>query len=78
MQLKKNLGTDSPWGAGVDTSARCRLVRRSRFAKRVRQGLEVFGAGDGFGFNPVHNVQSRAALENTPALHATVREFSHP
>ena len=42
-------------------------------AERIR----IFGAGGGFVFNTIHNVQARVPAENLLALYAAVRDFGN-
>ncbi|HJN40207.1 MAG TPA: uroporphyrinogen decarboxylase family protein, partial [Chloroflexota bacterium] len=35
----------------------------------------TFGAGGGFIFNPVHNIQPNTPVENVLALYESVRDF---
>ena len=53
------------------------IVGQEEVIEQVRQRLKIFGAGGGFVFNPVHNVQARAPIENILAMYRTVREFRH-
>ena len=43
--------------------------------REVRERLEIFGAGGGFVFNPVHNIQTGVPIENVIAMYETVREY---
>jgi uroporphyrinogen-III decarboxylase len=37
--------------------------------------MEIFGAGGGFVFNAIHNIQARTPLENLTALYEAVQEY---
>ena len=37
--------------------------------------MRIFGAGGGFVFNPIHNVQAGVPVENLLALYEAVSEF---
>ena len=77
LELKKSFGdVFTFWGGGIDTQRTLPFGTPDEVRAEVRQRLRVFGAGGGFVFNPVHNVQSRAPIENILAMYETVREFS--
>ena len=78
VELKKTFGdVFTFWGGGIDTQRTLPFGTPDQVREEVRQRLEVFGAGGGFVFNPVHNVQSRAPVENILAMYQAVREFGH-
>ena len=78
VELKRDFGdVFTFWGGGVDTQRTLPFGTPEQVRVEVRQRLKVFGAGGGFVFNPVHNVQARAPIENILAMYATVREFGH-
>jgi uroporphyrinogen-III decarboxylase len=77
-ELKKSFGNDLTfWGGGIDTQRTLPFGTEEEVIEQVRQRLKIFGAGGGFVFNPVHNVQARAPIENILAMYRTVREFRH-
>jgi uroporphyrinogen-III decarboxylase len=41
----------------------------------VAERMRIFGAGGGFVFNPIHNVQAGVPVENLLALYDAVRTF---
>ena len=43
--------------------------------EEVRERIRTFGAGGGFVFNSIHNVQARVPKENLLALYEAVRDF---
>ena len=61
------------WGGGVDTQKTLPFGTPDEIRDEVRQRMEIFGAGGGFVFNTVHNVQARTPAENLMALYDTVR-----
>jgi hypothetical protein len=62
------------WGGGVDTQRTLPFGTPEDVRREVRERLEVFAAGGGFVFNPVHNVQAAVPVENLRAMYDTVRE----
>jgi hypothetical protein len=78
VELKKTFGeVFTFWGGGIDTQRTLPFGTPEQVREEVRQRIKVFGAGGGFVFNPVHNVQSRTPVENILAMYETVRDFSH-
>jgi len=78
VELKKTFGdVFTFWGGGIDTQRTLPFGTPEQVREEVRQRMRVFGAEGGFVFNPVHNVQSRAPVENILAMYEAVREFSH-
>jgi hypothetical protein len=76
VELKRDFGhAFTFWGGGIDTQRTLPFGTPEQVREEVRHRLKVFGAGGGFVFNPVHNVQSRAPVENILAMYETVREF---
>jgi hypothetical protein len=61
------------WGGGVDTQHTLPFGTPEQIRAEVRERIEIFGAGGGFIFNPVHNVQSRTPTENLLALYEAVK-----
>jgi hypothetical protein len=62
------------WGGGVDTQKTLPFGTPDEVRAQVRDRLRVFGAGGGFVFNPIHNVQARTPVANLLALYETVKE----
>ena len=62
------------WGGGVDTQKTLPFGTPDEVRKEVKERIEVFGAGGGFVFNTVHNVQAGVPVENLVALYEAVRE----
>jgi len=78
VELKKSFGdVFTFWGGGIDTQRTLPFGTPQQVREEVRQRLKIFGTGGGFVFNPVHNVQARAPIENIVAMYETVREFGN-
>jgi hypothetical protein len=74
--LKERFGTQLTfWGGGVDTQNTLPFGTPEQIRVEVKERMEVFGAGGGFVFNPIHNVQSRMPTENLLALYNAVKEY---
>lgn len=63
------------WGGGVDTQKTLPFGTPQQVRGEVRERIEVFGAGGGFVFCTIHNVQAETPLENLLAMFETVREY---
>jgi hypothetical protein len=63
------------WGGGIDTQQVLPFGTPEGIRAMVRERMRIFGAGGGFVFNPIHNVQARVPLANLLALYEAVREF---
>jgi len=63
------------WGGGVDTQHTLPFGTPEEVRDEVRERLRIFGAGGGYVFNPIHNVQVRTPQENLKALYDAVAEF---
>jgi len=75
-ELKKEFGDRVTfWGGGVDTQRTLPFGSPDDVRAEVRQRLATFGAGGGYVFNTIHNVQARVPVENVVAMYETVREF---
>jgi len=76
IELKKEFGDHFTfWGGGVDTQRTLPFGSPDDVRSEVRQRLETFGAGGGYVFNTIHNVQARVPVENVLAMYETVRNF---
>jgi len=74
--LKERYGAQLTfWGGGIDTQNTLTFGAPEQIRAEVRERIEVFGAGGGFVFNPVHNVQARTPVENLLALYEAVRAY---
>jgi len=75
VELKRTFGDDLTfWGGGIDTQRTLPFGTPDQVRAEVRQRIRTFGAGGGFIFSPVHNVQSRAPIENILAMYTAARE----
>jgi len=63
------------WGGGVDTQRVLQLGTPQDVKNQVRQLCEIFGAGGGFVFNTVHNLQANVPSRNAFALMDAVCEI---
>lgn len=62
------------WGGGVDTQHTLPFGTPEQVRAEVRERIEVFGAGGGFVFNTIHNIQAGVSVENLLALFEAVRD----
>lgn len=62
------------WGGGVDTQHTLPFGKPEDVRRQVLERCEIFGAGGGFVFNTVHNIQAGTPVENIVALFDAVRE----
>ena len=63
------------WGGGIDTQRVLQSGTTQEVKNQVRQLCEIFGAGGGFVFNTVHNLQATVPLENAIALMDAIGEI---
>jgi hypothetical protein len=64
------------WGGGVDTQRTLPFGTPGDVRREVGERMRIFGAGGGFVFNTIHNVQPGIPVENVLALYATFRELA--
>ena len=77
--LKKEFGDRiSFWGGGIDTQRVLQLGTPQQVKDQVRQLCDIFGAGGGFVFNTVHNLQANVPVENAVALMDAIGEIRYP
>ncbi len=75
--LKREYGRDLVfWGGGVDTQHTLPFGTPEEVRTEVLERCEVFGAGGGFVFNAIHNVQAGTPVENVVAMVDAVHEFN--
>ena len=74
--LKSQFGDDLVfWGGGVDTQKTLPFGTPEQVRADVRERMSIFGAGGGFVFNSIHNVQARTPVENLLALYEAVDQY---
>ena len=67
--LKKEFGDRITfWGGGIDTQRVLPRGTPQQVKDQVHQLCDIFGAGGGFVFNTVHNLQANVPFENAIAL----------
>lgn len=77
-ELKRRFGDRIAfWGGGVDTQQVLPYGTPDQVRQQVRERIEIFGAGGGYVFNTVHNVQPNTPIENVVAMYETVDECGH-
>jgi hypothetical protein len=62
------------WGGGIDTQKTLPFGTPEAIRKEVRERVKIFGAGGGFVFNTVHNVQANTPSENLVAMYEAFRD----
>jgi hypothetical protein len=63
------------WGGGIDTQRVLPFGTPEDVRAMVKERMRVFGAGGGFVFNTIHNLQARVPVENITALYDAVNEY---
>jgi len=75
-ELKKTYGDRITfWGGGVNTQSTLPFGSPDEVRLEVRERIRIFGAGGGFVFTPIHNIQARTPVKNVLALYEAVREY---
>ena len=75
-ELKRRFGDRIAfWGGGVDTQQVLPYGAPDQVRQQVRERIEILGAGGGYVFNTVHNVQPNTPIENVLGMYETVREY---
>jgi len=64
------------WGGGTDTQHTMAFGKPEEVYREVRERIEIFGAGGGFVFDSVHNIQATTPTENLLAMFGAIRESS--
>ena len=73
--LKSRFGKDLVfWGGGVDTQKTLPFGTPEEVYREVRERIAIFGAGGGYVFNSIHNVQALVPVENLLAVFRAIRE----
>jgi uroporphyrinogen-III decarboxylase len=63
-----------PAQARVNTQKTLQFGTPEEVYREARERIEIFGAGGGFVFNAVHNIQALTPTENMLALFRALRE----
>lgn len=63
------------WGGGVDTQRTLPFGTPEEVRRQTLDRCEIFGAGGGFVFNAIHNVQARTPIPNVVAMFDALTEF---
>ncbi len=63
------------WGGGIDTQHVLPFGTPDEVRMMVAERMRIFGAGGGFVFNTIHNVQAGVPVENLLALYDAVNAF---
>jgi hypothetical protein len=63
------------WGGGIDTQQTLPFGTPSEIRKQVKERMRIFGAGGGFVFNTIHNIQVGVPSENLAALFSAIAEY---
>lgn len=75
--LKKQFGSQVTfWGGGIDTQRILPNATPEEVRQHVMEECEILGAGGGFIFNAVHNIQANAPIPNVVAMIETLRDLS--
>lgn len=73
--LKNTFGSKLTfWGGGIDTQRMLPTGTPQQVRDHVLRQIEILGAGGGFVFNSVHNIQANAPIENVVAMVEALRE----
>lgn len=62
------------WGGGVDTQHTLPFGTPEQVRRQVLDRCEIFGAGGGFVFNTIHNIQAGTPVANIVALFEALRQ----
>lgn len=74
--LKKQFGDRATfWGGGIDTQRTLPFGTPEQVRAEVKERMEVFGAGGGFIFAAIHNIQAKTPVENLLALYEAAVEY---
>ncbi len=77
VKLKQEFGKDLVfWGGGVDTQKILPFATPAEVEAHVLRQCEVLGAGGGFVFDAVHNIQANVPVENVVAMARAVKKFN--
>jgi len=62
------------WGGGANTQQTLQFGTPDEVYRECRERIEIFGAGGGFIFNTVHNVQATTPTENMLAMFRAIKD----
>jgi hypothetical protein len=75
ITLKREFGKQIVfWGGGVNTQRTMAFGTPDEVYREARQRIEIFGAGGGFVFNSVHNIQATTPTENMLAMFRAIHD----
>ncbi|MGW8257337.1 MAG: uroporphyrinogen decarboxylase family protein [Thermoguttaceae bacterium] len=75
LTLKHEFGNDIVfWGGGVNTQHTMAFGTPEDVYREVRERIDIVGAGGGFVFNSVHNIQATTSTENLLAMFRAIRD----
>ncbi len=63
------------WGGGIDTQKTLPFGAPDDVRKEVHERLQIFGAGGGFVFNTIHNVQAGVPIANVLGLYESIKDY---
>jgi uroporphyrinogen-III decarboxylase len=63
------------WGGGIDTQRVLPFGSPEDVRAMVKERIRIFGAGGGFVFNTIHNVQARVPIANIVALYEAFNDY---
>jgi hypothetical protein len=73
--LKKEFGNELTfWGGGANTQQTLQFGTPEEVYSECRERIEIFGAGGGFIFDAVHNVQATTPTENLLAMFKAIKD----
>ncbi|MBU0638977.1 MAG: uroporphyrinogen decarboxylase family protein [Planctomycetes bacterium] len=74
-RLKQEFGAELVfWGGGVNTQHTIAFGSANDVYREVRQRIDVFGAGGGYVFNSIHNIQANTPPDNILAMFRAIRD----
>ena len=62
------------WGGAIDTQSALPFGTPEQVYAQARERIRIFGAGGGFVFNAVHNIQCNAPIENVLAFYRAIED----
>lgn len=63
------------WGGGVDTQHTLPFGTPEQVRDEVKERIDIFGAGGGFVFCSIHNIQACTPIKNLEAMFEVVRQY---